>query len=216
MLHLLDDALEAYLRGEVPLRGTDVDVVFARPDKEWGAAVIRPTINLFLWDVRRNSGAQESGMESIEVDGKRVRRAPQPRVDCRYMVTAWAGDPRDEHQLLGAVLAALLRFSEMPDRYLVGALGQTRPLPTINVPRFDGSHNADFWTAISGEMRPAVDLVISATFDAAVLAEAGPPVTSFTLGTRRTDDADSLEVRTGVTAPSPPESSATAPSPAAE
>lgn len=203
MLHLLDDALEAYLRGEVPLRGADVDVVFARPDKEWGAAVIRPTVNLFLWDVRRNSGAQESGMEWMEIDGKRVRRAPQPRVDCRYMVTAWAGDPRDEHQLLGAVLSSLLRYSEMPEQYLVGPLGRTRPLPTINVPRFDGSHNADFWTAISGEMRPAVDLVISATFDAAIIAEAGPPVTSFTLGARRSGEPASREERTGARAPEP-------------
>jgi hypothetical protein len=203
MLHLLDDALEAYLRGEVPLRGADVDVVFARPDKEWGAAVIRPTVNLFLWDVRRNSGAQESGMEWMEIDGKRVRRAPQPRVDCRYMVTAWAGDPRDEHQLLGAVLSSLLRYSEMPEEYLVGPLGRTRPLPTINVPRFDGSHNADFWTAISGEMRPAVDLVISATFDAAIIAEAGPPVTSFTLGARRSGEPATREERTGARAPEP-------------
>lgn len=201
MLHLLDDALEAFLRGEVPLRGTEVDVVFARPDKEWGAAVIRPTVNLYLWDVRRNSGAQEAGMEWMEIDGKRVRRAPQPRVDCRYMVTAWAGDPRDEHQLLGAVLSSLLRYSEMPERYLDGPLGATRPLPTINVPRFDGSHNADFWNAISGEMRPAVDLVISATFDAAVIAEAGPPVTSFTLGAQRAGSIETREERAGARAP---------------
>ena len=147
----------------------------------------------------------------MEVGGKRMRRAPQPRVDCRYMVTAWAGDPRDEHQLLGAVLGALMRFSEMPERYLVGPLGETRPLPTINVPRFDGSHNADFWTAISGEMRPAVDLVISATFDAAVLAEAGPPVTSFTLGTRRTDDPASREERAGASAPADPAAATSTP-----
>jgi len=208
MLHMLDDALDAYLRGEVPLQGTDVDVVFARPDKEWGAAVIRPTINLFLWDVRRNSGAQEAGMESVVVDGKRMYRAPQPRVDCRYMVTAWAGDPRDEHQLLGAVLAAFLRFSEMPPKYIEGPLSQTRPLPTINVPRSDGSHNADFWTAISGEMRPAVDLVVSATFDAAVLAEAGPPVTSFTLAAERRGEPDTRETRLGVAAPADAEAPA--------
>ena len=201
MLHFLDDAIEAYLRGEVPLRGNDVDVVFARPDRDWGAAVTRPTINLFLWDVRRNSGAQESGMKWREINGQRVRHAPQPRVDCRYMVTAWAGDPRDEHQLLGAVLAALLRFSEMPAQYLPSPLDQIRPLPTLNVPRFDGSHNADFWTAVSGEMRPAVDLVVSATFDAAVIAEAGPPVLSFTLGTQRAGAPGTREAREGAHAP---------------
>lgn len=130
MLHLLDDAIKAYLRAEVPLRSGDMDMVFQRPDKEWGAAVTRPTVNMFLWDVRRNSGAQESGIETVEENGKKVRRQPQPRVDCRYMVTAWAGDVRDEHQLLGAVLGAFLRHSEMPPVYLTGALATVRPYPS--------------------------------------------------------------------------------------
>src|SRR5262249_17514239 len=72
-----------------------------------------------------------------------------------------------------------------------------RPLPTINVPRFDGSHNADFWTAISGDMRPAVDLVVSATFDAAVIAEAGAPVFTFTLGAERAREPATRETREG-------------------
>jgi len=209
MLHILDDAIEAYIRGEVPLRGGDVDVVFARPDREWGAAVTRPTVNLFLWDVRRNAGAQEAGMEWREVGGRRVRSAPQPRVDCRYMVTAWAGDPRDEHQLLGAVLSAFLRHSEMPLQYLPPPLDQIRPLPTINVPRFDGSHNADFWTAIGGDMHPAVDLLVATTFDAAVIAEAGAPVLTFSLGAERAGTPATHETRDGARA-EPPASSAPA------
>ncbi len=200
MLHLLDDAIEAYLRGEVPLRNGDVDIVFQRPDKEWGAAVTRPTVNMFLWDVRRNSGAQEAGIETVEENGKMVRRQPQPRVDCRYMVTAWAGDVRDEHQLLGAVLGAFLRYSEMPVSYLSGGLATVRPYPSIQVPRFDGSDTADFWTAVGGELRPAIDVIISATFDAAVLAEVGPPVTRFELTAERTNSPQAREtfVREGV------------------
>ncbi|MEX2445864.1 MAG: DUF4255 domain-containing protein [Dehalococcoidia bacterium] len=201
MLHLVDDALEAYLRGEVPLRSGDVDIVFARPDKDWGAAVTRPTINVFLWDVRRNSGAQEAGMEWMEVDGKRTRRAPQPRVDCRYMITAWAGDPRDEHQLLGAVLAALLRHSEVPEGYLPAALADVRPLPALSVPRVDGSDNADFWTGVGGDMRPSVDLTVAATLDAAVVAEAGPPVLRVVLGAERALEPGTHEVRDGASAP---------------
>lgn len=203
MLHLLDDAIEAYLRAEVPLRGTDVDMVFQRPDKEWGAAVTRPTVNLFLWDVRRNSGAQESGIEMVEENGKMVRRQPQPRVDCRYMVTAWAGDVRDEHQLLGAVLGAFLRHSEMPPVYLPGVLGRVRPYPSIQVPRFDGSDTADFWTAAGGELRPAIDVIISATFDAAAVAEVGPPVLRVELTAERTTSPQAREtlVREGIPPP---------------
>ncbi len=175
-------------------------MVFQRPDKEWGVAVTRSTVNMFLWDVRRNSGAQESGTEMLEENGKKVRRQPQPRVDCRYMVTAWAGDVRDEHQLLGAVIGAFLRHSEMPPVYLTGALATVRPYPSIQVPRFDGSDTADFWTAAGGELRPAIDVIISATFDAAAVQEVGPPVTRIELTAERTSDPQSREtfVRDGV------------------
>jgi hypothetical protein len=195
MLHLLDDAIETYLRAEVPLSGGDVDIVFQRPDKEWGAAVTRPTVNIFLWDVRRNSGTQEAGIETVEENGKLVRRQPQPRVDCRYMVTAWAGDVRDEHQLLGAVLGAFLRHSEMLPVHLTGPLATVRPYPSIQVPRFDGSDTADFWTAVGGELRPAIDVIISATFDAAALSEAGPPVRRLELVAERTNTPQAREMR---------------------
>ena len=108
MLHLLDEAIEAYLRDQVPLPRGEIDVVFDRPSREWSASVTRPTLDLFLWDIRRNSSDQEAGMETVVENGRRVRRPPLPRIDCRYMVTAWAGQPRDEHQLLGAVMATLL------------------------------------------------------------------------------------------------------------
>ena len=54
MLHLLDESMEAFLRAEVPLSVRDVDVVFEAPDGDWAAGVSRPTVNLYLWDVRPN------------------------------------------------------------------------------------------------------------------------------------------------------------------
>ena len=95
MLHLIDDALEQYLRESVPLPASEVDIAFYRPDKEWSASVTRPTVNIFMWDLRRNVGEQEGGMETIVSNGKTIRRPPLPRVDCRYLMTVWAGDPRD-------------------------------------------------------------------------------------------------------------------------
>ena len=40
-------------------------------------------------------------MEFVEEEGGRRWRPPQPRVDCRYLVTAWTSEVRDEHRLLG-------------------------------------------------------------------------------------------------------------------
>src|SRR3712207_6106153 len=110
MLHLLDETLETFLRTVVPLPQRDVDVAFAAPDSEWAAALSsRPTVNLYLWDIRPNLVEREYGEELIETsDGRRFRRDPLPRVDCRYLVTAWTSEVRDEHSLLGGVLSALL------------------------------------------------------------------------------------------------------------
>jgi hypothetical protein len=177
MLHLLDESLEAFLRAVVPLPARDVDVVFDAPDGTWAAGVSRPTVNLYLWDVRPNLVEREWGQELIEQDnGRKVRREPLPRVDCRYLVTAWTTEVRDEHSLLGHVLAALLLHATIEAVHLQGPLATVRPLPTINLRSGDGAENSDFWSALGGQLKPGLDLVVTATIDAALLVPAGPPV----------------------------------------
>lgn len=198
MLHLLDDALEAYLRAEVPLPQTEIDIVFDRPNRDWGAAVTRPTVNVFLWDIRRNANDQEAGMELVMEEGRLVRRPPKPRIDCRYLITAWAGDVRDEHQLLGTVLGAFLVHSELPAQYLGGGYSEVRPLPTIHVERQDGTDATDFWTAVQGDLRPSLDVVVTATIDAGFALAAGPQTGRFIIGTQRTDDPNSRSERVTV------------------
>src|SRR4029453_2461595 len=110
MLHLLDETLEAFLREVVPLPARDVDVAFAAPDSEWSAGLSsRPTVDLVLWDIRPNLAEPDYGEVIVEeADGRRFRRDPLPRVDCRYLVTALTSEVRDQHSLLGAGLVALL------------------------------------------------------------------------------------------------------------
>jgi hypothetical protein len=74
------------------------------------------------WQIDRNNGTATK------------RRAPA-RVDCSYLITAWASDTSttpalDEHLLLGEVMQALLRHPSIPDEVLQGRLqGQDPPLP---------------------------------------------------------------------------------------
>lgn len=185
MLHLIDDALEQYLRESVPLPASEVDIAFNRPDKEWSASVTRPTVNIFMWDLRRNVGEQEGGMETVVSNGKTIRRPPLPRVDCRYLMTVWAGDPRDEHQLLGAVLGSMLKLTEISPQYLGNGYSEVLPLPTVNIARFDGSDSVDFWTALAGEIRPGLDITVTATVDSSIITEAGPPVQKVELRSQR-------------------------------
>lgn len=193
MLNLLDDSLEDFLRAEVPLSPRDVDIAFEAPDRDWEASVSRPTVNLFLWDVRRNGDQRQAAIELIESeDGRPVRRPALPRLDCRYLVTAWTAAVVDEHALLGAVLAAVLLHRELPPAYLPDAYAAVQPLPTLGLGG-DGRDVSDFWSALGGQLKPGLDLLVTATLDASVVAAAGPPVNRMRLrlrdrGGTRTDD----------------------------
>lgn len=210
MLNLLDDSLESFLRAAVPLTTHDVDISFAAPDRDWGARVTRPTVDLFLWDVRRNLAEQDAGEELAPGhngrNGRRERRAPLPRMDCRYLVTAWTSEVRDEHSLLGAVLQACLVTAELPEQYLQGAYRDVRPLPALRVGMPDGKDTADFWSAIGGQLKPGLDLVVTATVPAAIGVPVGPPIDEYMLRTRRADAGPETEphvlwTRTGTDGP---------------
>lgn len=189
MLHLLDESLEAFLRATVPLSRREVDVSFEAPDSEWSARLSRPTVNLYLWDVRRNLEQRDGGVEIIVgEDGVRRRRPPLPRVDCRYLITAWTSEVRDEHSLLGATLTALLRHQELEQEYLHGPLANVRPVPAIEVALGDGRDNSDFWSALGGQLKPGLDVVVTATVDAPLYTEVGPPVDTYTIRTQAGSD----------------------------
>jgi hypothetical protein len=176
MLHLLDETLETFLREVVPLPARDVDIAFDAPDGEWSAALsTRPTVDLYLWDIRPNLAEREFGEVIMEEDGRRYRRDPLPRVDCRYLVTAWTSEVRDEHSLLGDVLTALLLHPVIEAEHLQGVFSAVRPLPALRLRSGDGSENSDFWSALGGQLKPGLDLVVTVTVDAALRTKAGPP-----------------------------------------
>jgi hypothetical protein len=177
MLHLLDETLEAFLRAEVPLPAREVDIAFDAPDGEWSAALsTKPTVDLYLWDIRPNLSEREFGeVVMAEQDGRRYRRDPLPRVDCRYLVTAWTSEVRDEHSLLGDVLTALLLHPVIAAEHLRGVFASVRPLPAMRLRSGDGTENSDFWSALGGQLKPGLDLVVTVTVDAALRAAAGPP-----------------------------------------
>lgn len=190
MLNLLDEGLEAFLRTEVPLARNSIDVSFAAPDKNWGAGVTRPTINLFLWDVRRNLSEREAGMTVTGQGARRARRPPLPRVDCRYLVTAWTSETPDEHALLGAVLATLLRHDEIAAEHLPAAYAEVRPLPVLSVAAADTGDQSDFWSAVGGQLKPGLDLRITATVDADAAVLTGPPVLQYDISVRSAGSED--------------------------
>jgi hypothetical protein len=176
MLNLLDESMEHFLREVVPLPARDVDIAFEAPDGDWSASVSRPTINLYLWDVRPSTVEREFGMiEVTDGNGQKQRRGPLPRVECRFLVTAWTNDIGDEHSLLGRVLSALLINPVIPTDHLAEALASVEPLPTIELRTGAAAENSDFWSALGGQLKPGLDVVVTVTVDAAAMHEVGPP-----------------------------------------
>lgn len=194
MLQLVDEALEGLLRAAVPLARGDVDVTFAAPDNGNGTPTV-PTVNLLLWGVHRSSNRTAAGTEVIEIDGRPHRRAALPALDCHYVVSAWASDPRDEHNLLGAVLAAVLEHPEIPEEHLQGALASTPPVPTLTIAHDVPAQSGERLSAAGHPFKAAFELVATVTVDAALVRAAGPPVTRYE-ATVTDGSATSTRVRT--------------------
>jgi hypothetical protein len=184
VLQLLDESLESFLRAAVPLDPTDVAISFEAPDKQWAATVTQPTINLFLWDIHRAPEKARAGMETVQVNGQTVRRRPPPVVSLCYVLTAWTAHHRDEHQLLGEVMRAVLANRELPEEHLRPPLGELRPLPSLDL----GGVQTEFWKSIDGVLKPGLELRVSLVVDAVKLRPTEEPPAEVSISTSDTRD----------------------------
>jgi hypothetical protein len=191
LLDLLDETLEAFLRATVPLDARDVDVSFEAPDTDWSAKLTRPTVNLFLWDIRRSSERSQAGMETLERDGATVRRLALPRIELRYLVTAWTTEHRDERALLSGLMRTILGHSHVPDDFIADPL-KDLPAPALLMTR-GGEDHVDVFKTLQGQLKPGLNLVVHTAVEIDVYTPAGPPAEAFDLrltdrNTGATDD----------------------------
>ncbi|MFN0030032.1 MAG: DUF4255 domain-containing protein [Acidimicrobiales bacterium] len=178
MLHHLDESLELFLRDRVPLGVREIDVAFDAPDQTWAGTISRPTVNVFLYDLQRSVTRAVAGQEVIEQHGATVRRMAPTFVDCRYLVSTWTSEPRDSHQLLGALLRAVISHREIPPAYLSGPLAEAPQAPRLalaSVAQRDQQH-AQLWPALEGQLHPALDLVVTVAIEPSLSQPAGPPI----------------------------------------
>lgn len=173
VLEVIDEGLEAFFRATVPLGATDVDVAFEAPDREWSAKLTRPTVNLFLWDIRRSTKSR-SGMQTTELGGKVVHQPALPIVELRYVVSAWTSDHGDERGLLAGVMRALLLHGSLPREFLPDAY-ERLDVPTLSMARA-GEDHMDVFKALEGQVKPGLNMVLTTEFDTGFSVPAGPPV----------------------------------------
>src|SRR4051794_4221626 len=181
MIQLIDQAIEQFLRTAVPLPEGSVDLSFDAPDKTWGAAVTRPTVNVFLWDIKRNSTATQAGMtQRRDAAGQVERQQPPVAIDLRYLITAWASDRRDEHELLGALLRCVLRHSVLPADIAADLPDDVGPVRMALAT--SDRDTPDFWSALDGRMKPGIEIDLTMAVDVLAPIPAGPPVRRAELG----------------------------------
>ncbi len=173
VLELIDEGLEAFFRATVPLSATDVDVSFEAPDKEWSAKLTRPTVNLFLWDIRRSVNSR-SGMRTVEIDGTMVHQPAHPVVELRYLISAWTSDHGDERGLLAGVMRSLLTYGSIPRDFLPAAYDELE-VPMLVMARV-GEDHMDVFKALQGQLKPGINMVLTTQFDTGFAIPAGPPV----------------------------------------
>ena len=180
MIADLDAGLRHLLLAQLGKHGfDDVDVVFETPTSEWAGQLTRPTVNLFLCDLRKSQKPGQSGPDPGRANGRATERPPAMRVDCIFAVTTWSKAVTDEHRLLSQVLGVLFahptlnghlgpRFDDGSQRFeILASVGEQRP-----------EQRADFWRSVGGVYKPALDYVVTLAVESGNVVERGPDVRS--------------------------------------
>ena len=180
MLHDVDESVRNFLRTRCQIT-RDIEISFDAPTRDWSSRRNTPTVDVFLYDLCENLDRRQSLMEDHRDESGLVdRRPPATRwFNCSYLITAWTQRAEDEHRLLSNVLMGFLTDHTLPLDVLVGALAQTERAIYLTVARPPGQDRSisDIWSAVGGELKPSLDLVVVVPFESATATFAfGPPV----------------------------------------
>ncbi len=186
MIHDLDKTLETLLKQELPtaLAG-QVTISFATPDDQFPPnGVTPPAIDLFLYDVRENRELRNNEwVMERKSDGSVTKKRSPVRVECSYLITAWpsvsAPNPiQDEHRILSEIMKVLLRHSSIPPEILQGELAKQKPdLPAVTLQPGHLQSLGEFWQALGGKPKAALNYKVTIGVEVHKPVEAGPAVT---------------------------------------
>jgi hypothetical protein len=189
MLADLDETLRTLLKAELERHGFEgVDIAFDAPAREWSGQLSKPTVNVFLYDLREAETLRTSEWSRIQRDGRTFEGRPPMVMECSYAVTAWTQAVEDEHRLLSQVLAIFYAYPEIPQSALNGRLANGSQQWPIKARIGQGKgEKSDFWSAIGGQYKVSLDYVVRLSVDSGAKLERGPEVRTQTVRTRLAD-----------------------------
>jgi hypothetical protein len=163
LIPVVEDGLESLLRATLPLTPEQGDVSFDAPSSTWSATVNRLTVNLFLFNVSRSAQPPRPPAVRTGPGGELERRHPLPMVQLSYLVSAWAGSPRDEHLLLGDALTRLLAHQVLPPEHLPRELSSTVQLALATD---ETTRPREVWSGLGGSLKASFTLLVTVAADA--------------------------------------------------
>jgi len=168
MITDLDETIKQLLLKKGKLDPAEVDISFETPDREWAGSISKPTVNIYLYDIRENHHLRTVEWQvEKNANGLATRKKNPNRIDLSYLVTVWTNDIADEHRLLWHVLSTLFSHPDLPADMLAGELaGQKYPIMATTA-QPDGlfKNPADFWGALDNQLKPSINYVVTLPLD---------------------------------------------------
>ena len=182
MIHEVDEAMrKLFAAGDVP--GGGGDLAFDPPTTDWVARRNAPTVNVFLYDSREDLSRRSTGALAVHEDEHLVGHRRPPRwFRLSYLVTAWTNRSQDGHRLLSQALTCLVATNRFRAEWLTGSLAELDLSVGVEAGGAvsEGRAATDVWSALGGELRPAINVVVTAPV-VGTLAPAAPAVDGLVL-----------------------------------
>lgn len=161
MFQDLDNTLAELLKQKVPIDETQIDIKFELPNLDWESKLQKPTINLFLYDIRENLELRSNEKFLTRSGPTGTENQAPVRMDCSYMITVWTTEIVDEHRLQGSILKTLLRYPTLPTEVLQGEINQPLPLRAWVTQPEKTPNIWDFWSSLDGRLKAGLSYVVT-------------------------------------------------------
>jgi hypothetical protein len=164
LLVQLQHALRELIYQHGRIQAGDVDVRFELPVREWVESLTRPTVSIYLFDMRENLELRINGaVTPVAREGNQaVARTPLRRFELLFMVTVLTNNVEDEYALVWRLLNTLMRVSALPAAVCSPELRAVEPPPALKIGRMiEGPHPMTIWGAFEMPPRPSLLLAVT-------------------------------------------------------
>lgn len=167
MIDEVDKALRTFVTS-APGGPEGLEVVFDSPSRKWqGNVGSTPTINFCLFDVKEDSKQRQIGQTPVRDERNRIIGYQPPPLIYRlsYIASAWSGtgDTVEDHTLLSWLLYLFAGMKQLPPSTLTGSLARFGiAYLTVCQPTMDAKPTPQALSALNGEVRPTLEVVVSA------------------------------------------------------